>query len=253
MRYTQPMNSTLSGIRRRVNAFATWLTDSLRTRGLGRTLQALLRYPKEVLFDRRFGIDTLGRESLDGHHVDHKNAAHANPYKGIYSHGFRAALQEFGVPTQGTFVDFGAGKGRAMVLALEQGFDSVVGIEFVAEWASAGDRTLAAYAQHTGRKLSARMIHGDAAEYEVQPDDSVFFMYNPFSEPVMREVLANVHQSLVEHPRDAWLIYANGSHELSELNPQFRRVATHQDPSVGAFTLYRPVVTTAAGQAGRKR
>jgi hypothetical protein len=33
-----------------------WLTHSLRTRGLGRTLQALLRYPKEVLLICGFGV-----------------------------------------------------------------------------------------------------------------------------------------------------------------------------------------------------
>src|SRR5207245_5268496 len=49
------------------------------------------------------------------------------------------------VPSQLTFVDFGCGKGRALVLAAEHGFRRVLGIECDAQLFAAAQRNARAY------------------------------------------------------------------------------------------------------------
>jgi hypothetical protein len=53
------------------------------------------------------------------------------------------------------------------------------------------------------------VVHRDAADYNVQPDQNVFFMFNPFDHIVMQHVIEHIAHSLEEVPRPIWLIYLN--------------------------------------------
>jgi hypothetical protein len=54
--------------------------------------------------------------------------------------------------------------------------------------------------------VTFEVVHADAADYEVQPDQNVFFMFNPFGPVVMQQVVQRIGQSLEEVPRRIWLI-----------------------------------------------
>jgi hypothetical protein len=47
----------------------------------------------------------------------------------------------------------------------------------------------------------------DAADYQVQPDQNAFFMYNPFDRVVIEQVLERIELSLLREARPIWLIY----------------------------------------------
>ena len=105
----------------------------------------------------------------------------------------------------GTFLDYGAGKGRSLVLAARYyKFRRVVGVEMSAE--------LCGQATHNLKRVAAgqaEIICCDAATYEPPSDTTVFFLYNPFLGETMKAVVQNVRKSLAESPRGAAIVVVN--------------------------------------------
>jgi hypothetical protein len=73
----------------------------------------------------------------------------------------------------------------------------------------------------------------DAAAYEIPAEPTVFFLYNPFRPPVMRQVVGNIRASLDRKPRPTVVIYYNplSAHVIDELGflPHKREVRLRYD------------------------
>lgn len=160
----------------------------------------------EVAYDLRRGIWTLPAVAPEDLTID-GDRAHVEAYEPSRAPQFRLALSRFDLPRDGRFVDLGCGKGRALVMALEQGFESVLGVEIAAELAAHAERTVARRTRR--RRGRAEVRHGDAGTYAFAPEDRVVFLYNPFDHVVLSRVLDNLRASLAAHPRDVRVVYAN--------------------------------------------
>ena len=55
-------------------------------------------------------------------------------------------------------------------------------------------------------------MHSDVVHYAFQPDERVFFLYDPFNSEVLAQVVANLRRSLIAHPRKICLIYNSPRH-----------------------------------------
>ena len=92
-----------------------------------------------------------------------------------------------------TFVDYGAGKGRVLLLAAEHPFSAVGGIEFAEEL---HDNAADEYrAVSRARACSAAMWNAcSRMPSQVGPPDgeAVHYFFNPFSREVFAEVLNNI-------------------------------------------------------------
>ena len=51
------------------------------------------------------------------------------------------------------------------------------------------------------------VIEADAAEYEIRPDENVFYMYHPFGPDVIRQVVLNIRSSVARRSRPVWIVY----------------------------------------------
>jgi hypothetical protein len=124
-----------------------------------------------------------------------------------------------------SFIDAGAGMGRAMLLAAEMPFREVVGVELNPTLARIARRNLAVW-RATGRaQTPMKVICGDAVEYELPAGRCLAFMFNPFGAPVMRRLLAAWSQALVGQPADLDLIYVNNEQEhVLERQAEFARL-----------------------------
>lgn len=141
-------------------------------------------------------------------------------YQPIEPEIFREMLNGLGIDyTQFAFIDIGSGKGRALLLASEFPFPRILGIELLPE--------LNRIAQENIRKLSnshpgppsygSRTIEatcGDATQFEFPDDPLVVFLFHPLLEVGFRKVLKNLERSLRDHPRPAYLVYANPVFEM---------------------------------------
>src|SRR5262249_41119604 len=148
-------------------------------------------------FDARYGTDTGGAIGLWRYRLNSPNAVHGVQYGAIGDTYTESLLS--GIPRAATFVDLGCGKGRPLIVAARMGFRNVVGVEFVQELASIAEKNL----RITG--FTATVVCADADAYSFPSGPLVVYMFNPFHEPVMRLVAANLRSRKDE----LWVIYVN--------------------------------------------
>lgn len=109
------------------------------------------------------------------------------------------------LPTEGrTFVDLGSGKGRVVLLASERLFLQVIGVEYKRTLHWRAKRNVAAW--RGPRAAPIRLVCADAADWDPPEGPLTLFLYNPFSELVLRAALARVRG------RDVHVAYVNPIH-----------------------------------------
>jgi SAM-dependent methyltransferase len=188
---------------------ATWRDAGPRSavRDAADLLLRPLRARAERRFDRRFENDTAA-SAVDLAHIG-EYAGDRAYYQPVTPAAFRDAMSLLPRDLSGhAFVDFGSGKGRALILAAERGFGRVVGVELSAELHEAARRNVAAYTRATGRAAPIELVHGDALAYEI-PDAGpcVFYLFNPFPESVTRCLLDRIAASRARSPSKMYLVY----------------------------------------------
>lgn len=112
-----------------------------------------------------------------------------------------------------TYVDLGSGKGRTLLMASEYPFRRIIGVEILAELNEIAQRNIACYRSEQQKCFNIESIAGDARAFEFPPEALVLYLFNPFPEYVLCDVLANLHRSVTAEPRDVYVIYHNLVHE----------------------------------------
>jgi SAM-dependent methyltransferase len=138
------------------------------------------------------------------------------------------AFHWLGVSADDALLDIGSGAGRAVLVASRFPFRRVVGVEREAWLDRQAQDNLARFRPR--RRAPVDLVCADATLYPVPDDITVIFFYNPFPEPVMRGVMANVFASLERAPRRLRIVYVNPrAHEYLLRTGRCRLVATLMD------------------------
>lgn len=187
------------------------MVSSIRKRGLAQTLLYVL---SEYYFDLRYGVDTSSVVELDALDVVGQNRALGTPYQATNYMVLRRAfalLEESGAARDksGAFMDFGCGKGRAMMIAMQNGYKNVIGVDFAQGLLDQCEKNLAKFTARVKAPSEWHLLHADAVSVEIPHDATLFFFYNPFGCSVMDKVLTNIDRSLSENSRSVVAIYVN--------------------------------------------
>ena len=113
------------------------------------------------------------------------------------------------------FLDVGAGKGRACLLASQHPFLRVEGVELNAPLAAIARANIALWAQDpTANALAPiELHHADATLHPIPAEPTLAFLFHPFELPILRRFLRHIEKSRTEHPAPLDLIYANAEHD----------------------------------------
>ncbi|HYG24591.1 MAG TPA: class I SAM-dependent methyltransferase [Verrucomicrobiae bacterium] len=165
------------------------------------------REEADALFDREHGVDTGGVVRPGPEAVIGPHWAHGISYQAVDANEFAQSLARLEInPPEFTFVDYGCGKGRALLLAARLPFRKVVGVEYCRTLADTAVKNI----DKVSRALPCSVIEvsvADAAVFPIPAGPLVLFFFNPFGEAVMKEVVNNVARSLFEQPRPVKVVY----------------------------------------------
>jgi len=129
-----------------------------------------------------------------------------------------------------TFLDLGSGKGRTLLMASDYPFSRVVGVELLPALHQIALENISKYRSESQKCFALESICADATGFPFPAEPLVLYLFNPFPEPGLRRVLANLEASLRAHPRAVYLLYHNPLLEhVLQASPMLRKLAgTHQ-------------------------
>jgi SAM-dependent methyltransferase len=162
------------------------------------------------LYDSWNGIETSGQVSLTELDIPDPYKAHAVKYQPVKIVVFLDAMSSLPIRNWGdfAFVDYGCGKGRALLLATRFDFGRIVGIDLSAKLTSIARRNSDRFVGGRHKpQIDIQTCSSVDAELPSRP--SVYFFYNPFDEQVMSETLRCIDELLVEIDCDAYALYIN--------------------------------------------
>jgi SAM-dependent methyltransferase len=194
------------------------LRRSIRSDGIRRSatrvwdhLLYLRRRWIDDAIDRRYGTDTggkfrppdLGSEATARDTVQYL-------YEGIQVPVFRRIARDLDLDcSRYTFVDFGSGKGRAVMMAAEHPFRKVIGVELSAMLHEIALRNVTLFRQRRPCAPPIELRLEDAVRYARPEGDTLCFFYNPFGLVTMEAVLRNLEDSLLRQTGALVVVYRN--------------------------------------------
>lgn len=180
----------------------------MQKHGVRSFVHALIYRTTNSYYERRLGVDTRGfikPENLGFGNAEF-HAYDPIAYRAVYSMLERIPLEK----SESTFLDYGAGKGRVIVVAATFPFKRVIGIEL--------STSLLAEANNNVKKMrhkraaSVNLYQVDATQYAVPKDVNVIYFYNPFKGQVLHDVIDNIYDSYRQYPRKIYILYFNNDH-----------------------------------------
>lgn len=168
-----------------------------------------------------------GRHLKSGHRHDR----HATAYYGVAPSIFAALLKRWrrsrpaGPIEETSFIDIGAGMGRAMLLAAEMPFRTVLGVELNPTLVRIARRNLTLWRKAGRARASMRMMCGDAAEFELPDGPCLAFLFNPFGATVMRRLGRALARGFADRPGQLNIVYVNNEQDgVLEMQRGFARL-----------------------------
>lgn len=186
-------------------------------------------------FDRKHAVDTGGvvrrteMETVGEHGGPNLGADFASTPERIFQRALdRIPEKDF---SKFTFIDFGCGKGRALLLAATRNFHRVIGVEHAPMLVEVAARNIKAW---RGRRLcrDVQVVCADATQFELPSDPCILFFYGPFGGDMslLGLVLRNAAASAKANPRRIYLLFLDGIDQRlpdrEVLAAGFRRVSS---------------------------
>lgn len=168
-----------------------------------RNLDVRLQQYLRARYERRMGVATSGFEYLEDRGIEGGERAFYAPAHPVTT---RAALERLAPSASDVFVDFGCGKGLAVLVAAELPFGRVLGVELAEDWAEEARQNVER-ARPRLRCPDVQIDTADVLEWEVPTDLSVVYLYCPFLGDVFSQALDRVIASYDTRRRPLRIVY----------------------------------------------
>lgn len=159
-------------------------------------------------FDKRYQIETWSGVAVKAMQTVGGNDEHAEIYAPIPERSFHYMMGQLDVDFSSfSFVDYGSGKGKMLLMASEYPFQKIVGVEFASGVHHVAVENIARYKNPKQQCFEIEARLGDACEFELPAGNCLLFFFAPFFGEVLSRVLENIRQSLLDHPRRIIMCY----------------------------------------------
>jgi SAM-dependent methyltransferase len=214
-----------------VGILKSWVTSNARLKPVLKKINNARCAAWDLIHD----VDTCDETAIHDMDFQNKNKTAGLEYHSHHPAIIRAGLRALPIRHEDyTFIDFGCGKGRVLLLASELPFRKIIGLEFAPQFVEIARRNLQSYRSSRQRRSNIEVIAGDATEYELEPERQVLYFYSPFSPSVLDQIVQRIEDSFQRSPRDL-LVFFSGVVWMRERGfgsrPQYERLSrqSHMD------------------------
>ena len=158
---------------------------------------------KEREGDQYLNIQTEGTQWISEATLHH-NRYEPTPYEHL-----KQLFNQHPIEADSGLVDFGCGKGRMNFYVHDRFGCRTTGVELNTSFCGDAQQNLEEYGRNGRHRSALEQIRFQcrmAQEYEVQPDDTVFYFFNPFSVQIFMKVVDNILRSEEVYPREMEII-----------------------------------------------
>lgn len=204
--------------------FIGWMRDAFRARGLvgalrfyaaglfelARDLTPARRRSRygDIDFDFEHGVDTTW--ATLGLRTRVREWLRGVQYQASEPELFREIIGSLPVAAEGfTFIDLGSGKGRTLLMASDYPFRRIIGVELLAELTAIAAQNIARYKGDRQKCFNMEARVGDARDFEFPVEPTVLYLFNPFPEHILLEVLENLEKSFITSSQPVYVLYHN--------------------------------------------
>ncbi|MCP4097486.1 MAG: class I SAM-dependent methyltransferase [Planctomycetaceae bacterium] len=160
-------------------------------------------------FDRKHNVSTTGAIFLKDLEIDSSNVELGELYDPFPSGPLKRLLSMLPQVdlSETTFVDFGSGKGRVLLIASDHPFKQILGVEFSPELHEQAENNIRSFRSRQQKCETIESLCQDATEFAIPDGPCVFFIFAAFRGEAFIEVLKNIKESYHESPRPMHLLY----------------------------------------------
>jgi SAM-dependent methyltransferase len=161
----------------------------------------------------KYGTNTFVPAELKDLTITNGDKQKASRYEAVSFYMLEKLLSAFQKVSELTsIIDLGSGKGRVLIVAPHFGFTKVTGIDFAKELCQEATGNMKEKEKEFPN-ITWRVINDNVENYDIGSQDSVFFMFNPFTETVLKKFLEKLDHSCHEFPRSTYFLYASPQHQ----------------------------------------
>jgi SAM-dependent methyltransferase len=163
-------------------------------------------------FDFKYNIETSSHVHLENLDFNDEQKKHSYWYEGTYVVQLRKLFNKLQIPKEKVFVDIGSGKGRVLLIAAEYGFKKIKGVELSPNLCEIAKKNVSVFMHKKKYNSDVEVINKNALHYNFMDDEDILFLYNPFGEHVLEQLLVNIKNSIERNKRSIKIIYVNPVH-----------------------------------------
>jgi hypothetical protein len=169
-------------------------------------------------FDRTHLVHTDGEYEgvtyLSDLKIPSQNWIEGTNYVPIAPEVFNCVLSRLDIRWEGyTFIDYGSGKGRALLLASEYPFKEIIGLEFSPELHHAAETNIRLYRSRSQKCRNIQSLNIDFTQFVLPKEPLLLFFNHPCRERVLHEVVKRIGEFLLTSPYPLYLVYLSGEHQ----------------------------------------
>ena len=184
---------------------------------------AALLIREEIKGEKEFGISTTGADELKQLGKEGTDIAHSTIYMPVSYSILDEIFSAIPNTVKTHFLDIGCGKGRAMCVAAHKGFSKISGIDFSQKFCEIAIKNLKA-TKGNKNDFAAEIIWGNAKDISIEIDTDCIFLFNPFDETIMEQVVQNILKSYHLYKRTIYITYVNPLHKSIFLQNGFAEI-----------------------------
>jgi hypothetical protein len=185
--------------------------QAARNQGVRRTADLIaeaLAARLDQRFDHTYGVETSKYVKLSRLGFDAEDQRLSRDYAASPVRTLRCLLSRLPRNLRSfTFIDFGSGKGRTLMVASDYAFRRIVGVEFSDELHRIAEANLRSYRSRRQRCHDLASVCARAEDFPLPDGDLVLYFFNPFEPELMQRVLGNATAAWRQTPRTIYLLF----------------------------------------------
>lgn len=173
---------------------------------------------KEKQYEQFLGVKTDEEQIIFGNTKKLKYSLYeASEYEGL-----EQIFDLVQLASTDTLVDFGCGMGRVLFFCNQRFLCNVKGIEYDKRiYEQLTDNAEFYHVRFKNQREKFTLLNMRAEDYDIAPEDTCFYFFNPFARNILEDVLGRIIKSVEEHPRRVTIIFYYCTYDMMSAIREF--------------------------------